>query len=233
MDAPKLHSELLRKSRAYQIPERAIELLRVYHPLIIAGVTASGKNAIISYIMQRAHYDHVVTHTTRPLRSKEQNGVDHWFVSEKEMLKLLEEQKLIESQPIHTDFVYGTSFAAFEKVINSGKKPLMELDIQGINALTSHIPHLEPIFILPPSFEVWMDRLGGRDFMSDGEKARRLRSARIEIEAAIQNRNFVLIVNHEVDDTAHQIMSGVSAYAYDQPHNYQLAQELIEYLKDY
>jgi guanylate kinase len=233
MDEKTLHSELLRASRNYQVPVRAVNLLKTYHPLIIAGVTASGKNAIISYIMQRAHFEHVVTHTTRPMRSKEKNGSEHWFVDEQEMLHMLTSQKLIESQPIHGDFVYGTSFSAFEKVINSGKKPLMELDIQGINELTSHIPQLEPLFILPPSFDVWMERLGGRDFMSDGEKARRLRSARVEIEEAIKNRNFILIINHEVDDTAHQIMSGVSAYAYDQPHNYQLAQELIEYLREY
>ena len=118
-------------------------------------------------------------------------------------------------------------------MISKGHKPLLELDIQGINELTQHIPHLEPIFILPPSFEVWMERLGGRDFMSDGEKTRRLHSARIELEEALRNKSFVLIINHEVDDTAHQIMTGVSSYAYDQPHNYQMAQELLEYLSNY
>lgn len=215
------------------MPDRAVELLKVHHPLIIAGVTASGKNAIINYIMQHVDYQHVITHTTRPMRSKEINGLEHWFVTDRQMMQLLDNGAMIETQPIHGDTVYGTSFAAFEQVINNGHKPMMEMDIQGINELTDHVPHLEPIFILPPSFDVWMERLGGRDFMSDGEKVRRLHSARIELEEALKNKKFILIINHEVDDTAHQIMAGISSYAYDQQHSYAMAQELLEYLRSY
>ena len=231
-DSP-IHDELVRKSRNYKAPTRAIELVKEHKPLIVAGVTASGKNAIISYVVQRASFERVITHTTRPPRSKEQSGEDYWFVSEPQMLKLIDAGALIETQAIHGDTVYGTSFAAFNQVIKSGHHPILEIDIQGITELAELIPTLEPIFILPPSFDVWMERLGGRDAMSDGERQRRLRSARIEIEEVLRSRKFVLIVNHEVDDTAHQIMTGISGYAYDQTHAVQLAQELIEYLRVY
>lgn len=225
--------ELIKKARAYQITQKAADLLRDYHPLIIAGVTASGKNSLIDYIIERANYQHVVSHTTRSPRQGEENGIAYWFVDNRQMIELIDQKKFIEVQPIHGDTVYGTSFEAYEKVIANGKKPLMDLDIQGIIKLTEFVPHLEPIFLLPPSFEIWMERLGGRDFMSDGEKARRLRSARIEMEEVLANKNFILIVNHEVDETANEIMGGINSYSSIQQHNYDLGRELIEYLRDY
>ena len=228
-----IKDSLIQTSRSYVTPPDAVDLLKQHPPLIICGVTASGKNVIQNYIVAHANYAHIVTHTTRPMRTKEVNGVDHWFVSEREMLRLLEEQAMIETQPIHGGFVYGTSFAAYRKVIEAGKRPLIDLNITGINKLSHAVSSLESIFILPPSFDVWMDRLGGRDFMSDGEKARRLRSARDELEEALTNKNLILLVNHELDETAQLIMQGVTKYAYNQEKNYNLANELIEYLRTY
>lgn len=233
VENPNVHDELLLRARDYQVPDRAVQLLGSHLPVIIAGVTASGKNAVINYMMRHGNHQHVITHTTRPMRTKENNGVEHWFATEEEMLELVNQNALIECQPIHGDSVYGTSFSAFEEVLSSDHKPLMELDIQGINDLTAKIPHLEPIFILPPSFDIWMERLGGRDFMSDGERIRRLRSAKIEIEEALKNKSFILLINHELDQTAQEIMSGVSSLSYDPSQSRKLADELLEYLRSY
>lgn len=228
-----LNSQLLQKARNYQVPERAVEMLKKYPPLILAGVTASGKNAVKDYIIRHANYRHVITHTTRPIRGHETNGVDYWFVSEEEMSGMLDRQELMESQVIHDSAVYGTSFASFESIAITGVRPLMELDTQGINDLTASVPSLQPVFILPPSFEIWMERLGGRDNMSDGERSRRLRSARLEIEEALKNRNFVVLVNHELDETAQEIMYGVSINSVDVEASRKLGEELLEFLQTY
>lgn len=216
---------------AYQMPLTGIELLVATRPLIVAGVTAAGKNVVMNKIIASGQYAHVVTHTTRPMRTKESNGVEHWFVDDSEMLSYVLNKLFIEVQLIHGDYCYGTSVAALQAVVSAGKKPIMELNTEGIDTVTKAVPMLRPIFILPPSYEIWMERLGTRDQMSDGEKERRLHSAKLEIESALRNRSYSFVINLEADSTATHILSGHDMSDMAQHEARKLAEQLYEYLQ--
>ncbi len=219
--------QLFKLARNYNIPPDAIELVSQHPPLIISGVTAVGKNTIISYLLERYPYQRTVTHTTRPKRGSEADGIDYWFVSELQMAELLRRGQMIEAQVIHDLYVYGTSIAEYKRVINTGKMPVADMDVQGILQLSRHVPAIKPIFLLPPSFEVWMQRLGGRGHMSDGEKSRRLNSARQELETALNDHNFIMLVNHQYDVTAREIIDGVTSNPGEQTELRNLAAELL------
>ncbi len=222
-----MDSQLLQKVRHYQIPQAAIDLLKQHPPLMIAGASASGKDAVVEYIEQTSDYRNMVTHTTRPPRQGEINGQHYWFVSEAEMLKLVEDQAFIEIQTIHGETIYGTSLEAYKNVLDSGHKPLLVIDVQGIEEITRHLPASQPVFILPPSFEVWMERLEKRGHMSYVERSKRLRSAKAELEAALRSRLFMLVINHEIPLAARQILGGTSDPS-TQAHNRELGQSLLD-----
>src|ERR1039457_4820765 len=95
------HTQLLDAVRAYKMPAPAVELLSKNSTLVLTGATASGKDAIEEYIQKISNWCHVVTHTTRQIRPGEQNGMDYWFVSEDEMLKLTKQGHFIEIEFIH------------------------------------------------------------------------------------------------------------------------------------
>ena len=76
-----------------------------------------------------------------------------------------------------------------------------------------------------------MERLGTRGFLSDGEKERRLRSASMEIQTALDHPAFVLTVNHEVELTAAEIMRGIDTSAGSQEQYRQLAIDLLESIR--
>lgn len=61
----------------------------------IAGRTSSGKDYIAKRLSTILDYPLVVSHTTRPIRSNETNGVEHWFDSKEEFQNVLDNQTVI------------------------------------------------------------------------------------------------------------------------------------------
>lgn len=225
------HSQLLEKVRNYHTPPEAVALLANNPPLIIAGITASGKNSAVKYITGISNYRQVITHTTRPPRSGEQNGVDYWFITEKQMLELLKEHKMIEANVLHEQQVSGVSVAAYRLLITAGYRPLLIVDVQGVEAISKYLPRsIRPYFLLPPSFDTWMNWLEKRGQMSHTERLRRMTSARSELEKSLRTDIFMLIVNHEIPLTADEILRGVQDIPI-QHKNREIAHQLLERLK--
>lgn len=226
------HDQLLDATRGYKMPTAAVQLLTQHPPLIIAGVTASGKDAIGSELEKTGQCKSVVTHTTRPKRTGERDGEHYWFVDDAQMLHLLNEQALIEAKMVHGDTIYGPSLKAYQDVLNVGQKPLLTIDIQGVNEIIKRVSGIRPTFILPPNFTVWMERLEGRGAMSHTERSRRLRSAQRELEEAMHNERFMLVVNREIPAAAREVIKGATD-AVTQKQNQQVAQELIEHIRNF
>lgn len=62
--------------------------------ICIMGETASGKDTIAKYITKILGIKQVVSYTTRPMRSNEQNGREHWFISKEEMAEIKKNQHM-------------------------------------------------------------------------------------------------------------------------------------------
>lgn len=63
--------------------------------LILVGVSCSGKTAILERIIDKYNFQRLVTLTTRPPRKSEIDGVDYFFISEKEFLSRKQEGRVI------------------------------------------------------------------------------------------------------------------------------------------
>ncbi len=216
----------------YHTPTEAARLIHEHPPLIVCGVTAAGKDTIVRYLTQSDDYAQVVSHTTRTPRShndgNEVNGLDYWFVDERTAITMLSEQSFIEAKLVHGDTLYGTSVKAYERVVNSGRQPILEIDIQGVLELMSVVSDLEAIFLAPPDFETWQARLNGRGHMSQQERIKRLVSAVTEFEMFASNPRFTPLINNEVIDTAAMIHDG----SYKNDESTKRARLVIEQLLD-
>ncbi|KRL27979.1 guanylate kinase [Limosilactobacillus frumenti DSM 13145] len=113
---------------------------------VIAGAAGSGKTTVANYLQRQYQMQRVITHTTRPPRSSEQEGVDYHFESEQSMerLHLLEE---VEYDHHH----YGSSMESLEAGWSTGHDNVIVLDTKG--ALTYHqkLPHQAIIIFLTVS----------------------------------------------------------------------------------
>ena len=229
---PSVHNQLLDAIREYTDAPVSAQLLTENLPLVIAGITAAGKDVAIDYIQQTSEWRLVITHTTRSPRHGEKSGEHYWFVDEPEMLRLLSAHSFIEAKLVHGEHVYGTSVASYQTVIEQRHKPILRIDIQGIEEISKLAPGIRPIFVLPPNFDTWIERLNRRGSMSHVERSLRLRSARIELEEVLGNEKFRLVVNRDVPSMAKEILGGVTD-APTQKHNREVAQTLIEHIRKY
>ncbi|MEX0881321.1 MAG: hypothetical protein WEC17_01445 [Candidatus Saccharimonadales bacterium] len=225
-----IHSRLLEKIRSYTMPLVAQEILATHPPLVIAGITASGKNAATKYIVDTTDYRQVVTHTTRQPRPDEIHGKHYYFVKEEEMLKLLDSQSMIEAKLIHDIRISGISVRAYQDVVNAGHKPLLVIDVQGTEEISKFLPKLRPVFLLPPNFDTWVRMQEKRGRMSHSERLRRMHSAREELEQVLDNEHFFLVVNRDVPQTAREILGDVHDQA-SQRKAREAAQLLIDRLR--
>jgi guanylate kinase len=197
---------------AYQMPETARTLLHEHPSLNIAGPTGAGKGTMAQHLTQTGQYVPVVSDTTRPKRvfgnGYEVSGVHYWFIDDETGLKKLTDNEYIEAKLVHGDTLYGTSITSYERVVKSGRTPILEIDVQGMEDLMQAAPGFEAILLLPPSFEIWEQRIDGRGDMDVDQKIRRFRTALLEYKKPLENENFYPVINTEVLETAEIIMSG-------------------------
>ena len=69
-----------------------------------------------------------------------------------------------------------------EKVLDSGKNIILEIDTVGALKVKSILPDVKMIFILPPSMEELEARLRGRNTETEEAIQKRLQSIKLEIE---------------------------------------------------
>jgi guanylate kinase len=196
----------------YKMPEEAKRLILEHPSLNIAGPTGAGKGTMAQYLTQTGNYTPVVSDTTRLQRpfgnGYEVNGVHYWFIDEATALQKLRDGAYVEAKLVHGDTLYGTSIESYKRVIDNGRTPILEIDVKGMEDLMQAAPGFEAILLLPPSFEVWEQRIDGRGDMDIEQKIRRFGTAVMEYSKPIENPSFYPVINTEVVDTAELIMSG-------------------------
>src|SRR5690606_22893551 len=105
-------------------------------------------------------------------------------------------------------------------------------DVNGAALISKMSTNVRPFFLIPPSYDEWMRRLGSRDFLSDGERNRRLHSAAQEISVALNDSSYVFIVSEDLDKTASDIRTGLIASDASQRPLRELATELYDYIRN-
>ena len=74
--------------------------------LIILGESGSGKTTLQKYICEHTNMQKAISHTTRPMRDGEVNGIDYYFVNDNEFKKLKEQNMFAETSN-YREWSYG------------------------------------------------------------------------------------------------------------------------------
>jgi guanylate kinase len=173
---------------------------------VLAGPTAVGKGTVAADIRRR--YPAIwlsVSVTTRPARPGEVNGVHYHFIDEAEFDRMAASGELLEWAVVHGRHRYGTPRYAVDEVLEQGRPALLEIDLQGARQVRGSMPGAFFVFLKPPSLDELVRRLVGRGTESDEERARRLRTA--EVEMAAEAEFDVTIVNDDVRRATDELVS--------------------------
>ena len=123
-----------------------------------------------------------MSHTTRPRRPGERDGVDYHFVSVEEFQRLIAARAFLE-WAVYNSNQYGTSWKAIEGPLADGLDVLLEIEVQGARQVRQRLPDARLIFLLPPSKAALVRRLRGRGTDTAEQVAARLLTAQRELEA--------------------------------------------------
>lgn len=177
--------------------------------VLLVGPSSSGRNTIINALIETGQYHQILSDTTRRPRTNngvpEQNGVEYWFRSEDDILADLKAGKFLEAAIIHNQQVSGISLRELIKAQEKGLVAVNEIETVGAHNIISAKPDAFVLFIVPPSFTVWMERMDGRGGLSASEKRRRLKSAVVEFKDALVNDYYLYIVNEDFHHSVERI----------------------------
>jgi guanylate kinase len=128
----------------------------------VSAPSGAGKTSLVSALVKSNPEVCVsVSHTTRPMRPGEVNGVNYHFVDHATFEQMLEQNAFLEHARVFSN-CYGTSQQWVLDTLAQGIDVVLEIDWQGAQQVRKLLPETVGLFILPPSLACLRQRLTGR-----------------------------------------------------------------------
>ena len=129
---------------------------------VVAAPSGAGKTSLVqSLAADDQSLVLSVSHTTRPRRGAEQDGVHYHFVDASAFAAMREAGEFLEWATVY-GHRYGTSRQTVHDAVNAGRDVVLEIDWQGAAQVRTGWPDPVSIFVLPPSRRALEERLTGR-----------------------------------------------------------------------
>jgi guanylate kinase len=152
--------------------------------IILCAPSGAGKTSITKYLLQQdLGLEFSISACNREKREDEIDGVDYHFLSTEDFKKRIENNEFAEWEEVYKDNYYGTLKTEINRIWNSGKNVIFDVDVEGGLSLTKHFGEKAlAMFIKPPSFEALEARLRGRGTETEEKIQSRLDKAVKELE---------------------------------------------------
>ncbi|NJM12071.1 MAG: guanylate kinase [Synechococcaceae cyanobacterium SM1_2_3] len=195
---------------------------------IISAPSGAGKTSLVNRLIEITPGITVsVSHTTRPPRPGEQDGVHYHFVSLATFEDMLKVDAFLESALVFGNR-YGTSRAAVLDQLQNDQDVILEIDWQGAQQVREQMPESASIFILPPSRDALRQRLTGRNQDSAEVIDRRMAAALDELSHYAEFD--YLVINDEFATALDELRAIVIAQRQRRAAQLQRRRELLQAL---
>ncbi|MCE3039491.1 guanylate kinase [Helicobacter anatolicus] len=173
--------------------------------LILSGPSGSGKSTLYQILKQE--FDNLyfsISTTTRAPRKGEMHGREYFFVTEKEFLQDIKENKFLEWAQVHQNY-YGTSKIPIENALKEDRLIIFDVDVQGHRSIKKYYPFAKSIFITTPTDMILKQRLESRQSDDAITIQKRIQNAYEEMQH-IHEFDFV-IINDDINQASKSILA--------------------------
>jgi len=172
---------------------------------VISGPSGSGKSTILKQVFKEIDKVYFsISATTREMRPGERDGVEYYFVSHDEFMRMIENDELLEYTQYVGNF-YGTPIVPILKHKEEGYAVFLDVEIEGNMHVRERLPEAVSIFIAPPSVEELERRLRSRSTESEEKIMKRLQRAQEELKA-VDQYDYV-VVNDVAERAANEVLN--------------------------
>ena len=167
--------------------------------ILVTAPSGAGKTSIIRYLMQKfPQLAFSVSATTRKARGNEIDGVDYYFISEKEFKEKIHHKEFLEWEMVYEGKYYGTLKDEIERIWAQNKVPILDIDVQGAIHVQQQYPiNTFSVFIQPPSLEELKSRLQSRG--SETEESLQARVNKSSFELTFKSYFENVVINNDFD----------------------------------
>lgn len=177
---------------------------------VISGPSGVGKGTLRKALFKAVKgLEYSVSCTTRAPRDREIDGVDYQFIDLRHFKDLVKKGSFLEWAEVHGNF-YGTLKENVEKILDSGRDAVLEIDVQGALQVKESEPGAVLIFILPPSEEELWIRLKTRGTEKEEDLRNRLNGSKDEM--LLSARYDHLVINDDLDKALESLRGIIESY---------------------
>lgn len=181
--------------------------------IIISGTTCAGKDTIVKKVLEKnENITLAVSYTSRPIRPKEKEGKDYYFVTKEEFEEKIKKDEFLEYACVQYGAYYGTPKKEVIDLLNKGKDVILVIDVQGAQIIKEKFPETLLIFILAPSMTEIKRRLISRGTETKEQIIERFKLAYNEINE-VNKYNYV-VVNDDIDACVDKVNSIIISNKY-------------------
>lgn len=177
--------------------------------LILSGPAGVGKGTVCKALRERMpDLVYSVSATTRQPRPGEVEGVNYFFKSKEEFLRMIEQDELLEWAEYVGNY-YGTPRAFVDSMLAAGRDVILEIEVQGALQVKEKFPQGTFLFLAPPDLEELENRIVGRGTESEETIRKRMEVARAEIE--LMDHYDYVVVNDEIEYACERVQAIITA----------------------
>lgn len=187
----------------YRLDFANLEVFRSSSFAVIAGPAGAGKDTLRTRLIQgnKDKYVSIVSTTTRPARSDEQDGREYHFWSIDQVKAGLLERSFFQAALVHKQQVSCLDSGEIRK-LRPGQIGLSILIVQLEQQLQMVKSDLKTIFLIPPDLDTLIARMQTNRKLAPGELARRLEAAKTELSLAIEKPHYYCLVSDKIETVA-------------------------------
>lgn len=199
--------------------------------IVLSGPSGVGKGTVRAAIFSKEEQKFVysISATTRLPRTGETDGVDYFFKTREEFEQMIQNKQLLEYAEYVGNY-YGTPLEYVENTLATGKDVFLEIDVQGAIQVRELMPGGVFIFLTPPDLNELESRIVNRGTDSDEVIAKRMKTAREELE--LMKYYDYSVVNDTVDNAVQKIEAIIQTEHLRIIRNLDTIEELEEILEE-
>ena len=178
--------------------------------IVVSGPAGSGKGTVNAKLIERDEFVYSVSATTRAPRPGEVDGINYYYITHDEFERRITLGDMLEYTSYCGNY-YGTPKAEAERVLESGKNLILEIEVDGAMQVKKKYPDALLIMLLPPSYKIQEERLRGRGTETEEKILERLEQTKNEVVKASEYDYIVYNYDGESEKCADDILSIVRA----------------------